>query len=380
FTMGRRSNQTTKSGRFMNPADQQRKAERAKELKRNKKQRSAVRTAIMKNRDPNEVIDALRKIDDTELETDVPLRATLETKREKLRKQYREIRDFFIKAEQPDKVKEIDSKMQAYEQERYRKNQQMAAIKFSMSGDMDSIPMPEAVPTRDNAMMTPFLPSYAVHPPGYQPPAKKRVTFGIRVSKQKPPGPPAGIPPELSDSEDEDYDEGDGPLHDEDNYEPVVIPDEILNSNRDPLAALTEPLRPAPIPPPTYPVLNLAHAPPVHPSMLPLPPRMPIRLPPPPPTGGAFRTPDGSSISAAPTVAKPAPDAVISAKPELRDLAGEATRFVPTNLRVRRDEGVKKPVGRVNAYGMATESATKKAAKTTDEAYADFMKEMDGLL
>lgn len=29
---------------------------------------------------------------------------------------------------------------------------------------------------------------------------------------------------------------------------------------------------------------------------------------------------------------------------------------------------------------MATESATKKAAKSTDEAYADFMKEMDGLL
>lgn len=37
--MGNRSNQTTKSGRFMNPADQQRKADRAKELKRNKKQR-----------------------------------------------------------------------------------------------------------------------------------------------------------------------------------------------------------------------------------------------------------------------------------------------------------------------------------------------------
>lgn len=71
---------------------------------------------------------------------------------------------------------------------------------------------------------------------------------------------------------------------------------------------------------------------------------------------------------------------MISAKPELRDLAGEATRFVPTNLRVRREDTFKKPIGRVNAYGMATESATKKAAKSTDEAYADFMKEMDGLL
>ncbi|KAF8354953.1 hypothetical protein PRIPAC_96576 [Pristionchus pacificus] len=375
--MGRRSNQTTKSGRFMNPADQQRKAERAKELKRNKKQRGAVRTAIMKNRDPNELIDALRKIDEQELESDVPLRVTTESKRDKLKKQYKEIRDFFIKAEQPDKVKEIDGKMIAYEAERYRKSQQMAAIKFSMTGDMDSIPMPEAVPTRDNAAMTPYLPSYAVQPAGYQPPLKKKVTFSARL-KQKPPGPPVGIPPELSDSE-EEGEEGDGEgLHDEDNFEPVVIPDEILNSNK--VSALTEPLRPAPIPPPVYPTLNLARAPPVHPSMLPLPPRLPIRLPPPPPTGGAFRTPDPSSITAAPTVAKPTPDAVISAKPELRDLAGEATRFVPTNLRVRREDTFKKPIGRVNAYGMATESATKKAAKSTDEAYADFMKEMDGLL
>ncbi|GMT35982.1 hypothetical protein PFISCL1PPCAC_27279 [Pristionchus fissidentatus] len=370
--MGRRSAQTTKSGRFMNPADQQRKAERSKELKRNKKQRSAVRTAIMKNRDPNEVIDALRKIDDNELESDLPLRATLESKREKLKKSYKEIREFFQKAEQPDKVKEIDSKMQAYEAERYRKSQQMAAIKFSISGDMDSIPMPEAVPVRDNAMMTPYLPSYAVQPGGYQPPVKKRVTFSARL-KLKPPGPPVGIPPELSDSEDE-KDEDDEALHDDDNYEPVVIPDDILNPTP------SEPLRPAPIPPPTYPVLNLAKAPPVHPSMLPLPPRMPIRMPPPPPAGSFRASADSSSISAGPTLTKAIPDAVISAKPELRDLAGEATKFVPTNLRVRRDDMVKKPQGRVNALGMATESATRKQAKTTDEAYADFMKEMDGIL
>ncbi|GMR49477.1 hypothetical protein PMAYCL1PPCAC_19672 [Pristionchus mayeri] len=377
--MGNRSNQTTKSGRFMNPADQQRKADRAKELKRNKKQRSAVRTAIMKNRDPNEVIDALRKIDDQEMESEVPLRVGMDVKREKLRKQYREIRDFFLKAEQPDKVKEIDSKMQAYEAERYRKQQQMAAIKFSMSGDMDSIPMPGAMPTRENAAMTPFLPSFAVHPPGYEPPQKRR-HLGAKVClNRKPPGPPVGIPPELSDSEDEEMGEGDGEaLHDENNYEPVIIPEDLLSSSA---PFVIEPLRPAPIPPqPVYPPLNLARAPPVHPSMLAPPTRMPIRMPPPPPTGGPFRTPDPSSISAAPTVAKPAADAVISAKPELRDLAGEATRFVPTNLRVRRDEGVKRPMARVNALGVPSESAMKKAAKTTDEAYADFMKEMDGLL
>lgn len=41
-----------------------------------------------------------------EMDTDAPIKATTEIKRERLRKQYREIRDFFIKAEQPDKVRD----------------------------------------------------------------------------------------------------------------------------------------------------------------------------------------------------------------------------------------------------------------------------------
>lgn len=42
----------------------------------------------------------------------------------------------------------------------------------------------------------------------------------FQLQPRKPPGPPVGIPPELSDSEDE---EGDGEqLHDEDNYDAVV--------------------------------------------------------------------------------------------------------------------------------------------------------------
>ena len=40
--MGKRSTNTTKGGKFMNPTDQARKEARKKELKKNKKQRQIV--------------------------------------------------------------------------------------------------------------------------------------------------------------------------------------------------------------------------------------------------------------------------------------------------------------------------------------------------
>ena len=49
--MGRRSTNTTKSGKFMNPTDRARKEARRKELKKNKKQRMAVRQAVLKSKD-----------------------------------------------------------------------------------------------------------------------------------------------------------------------------------------------------------------------------------------------------------------------------------------------------------------------------------------
>jgi len=61
--MGKRSG-ITKGGRVMNPADRERKQMRAKELKRNKKQRNAVRQAMVKSRDPDELIEQMSRIDE----------------------------------------------------------------------------------------------------------------------------------------------------------------------------------------------------------------------------------------------------------------------------------------------------------------------------
>lgn len=85
--MGRRSINTTKSGKYMNPTDQARKyplntshftfnvpnlpiliplsgkEARKKELKKNKRQRQIVRTAVLRGKDPMQLLGEMEKID-----------------------------------------------------------------------------------------------------------------------------------------------------------------------------------------------------------------------------------------------------------------------------------------------------------------------------
>lgn len=48
----------------MNPTDQARKEARKKELKKNKKQRQLVRAAVLKGKDPAQLLDEMEKIDE----------------------------------------------------------------------------------------------------------------------------------------------------------------------------------------------------------------------------------------------------------------------------------------------------------------------------
>ena len=48
----------------LNPADRQRKLERQRELKRNKKQRGEVRKALLKNKNTDEILEQMRRIDE----------------------------------------------------------------------------------------------------------------------------------------------------------------------------------------------------------------------------------------------------------------------------------------------------------------------------
>lgn len=71
----------------------------------------------------------------------------------------------------------------------------------------------------------------------------------------------------------------------------------------------------------------------------------------------------------------------IEGKPMIRNLAADVTRFLPTSLRVKRDDK-KKPSAIVRIPERLMEPQPIKATppKTKDDAYMQFMQEMEGLL
>lgn len=164
------------------------------------------------------------------------------------------------------------------------------------------------------------------------------------------------------------------------------------------------PLRP-PGPPPGMPRLpgqpSIRGAPPGPP---PGPPPRPLRLPPGPPPGlpprglALGRTIPHSLpshgvpltipvLSAAPQLINrkdgPQQGATIMAKPQIRNLSADVTRFVPSALRVKRDDikhkqGIKGPMMDIKkSIDMGQKPP---GAPTKDEAYMQFMQEMEGLL
>lgn len=92
-------------------------------------------------------------------------------------------------------------------------------------------------------------------------------------------------------------------------------------------------------------------------------------------------------LSAGPQlIARPREDdkkhsATIEAKPQIRSLSADVTRFLPTALRVKRED--KKKAGKTQTdvkelgAGKAEEADRK---PTKDDAYSQFMREMEGLL
>lgn len=167
-----------------------------------------------------------------------------------------------------------------------------------------------------------------------------------------------------------------------------------------------------PGPPPGLPPPNMmAHAqargprPLMQPPMS-LPPRPGMPPPPRPPPGMVPPPPHGAVLSAPPTfiskppMANPTSDggkgativkeatATISAKPQLRNTQAELTKLIPTALRVKRDQPKNKAKLRPPTSGsepletLPQQVSQPKVAETgtKDDAYALFMKEMQGLL
>ncbi|KAM6966166.1 LOW QUALITY PROTEIN: WW domain-binding protein 11 [Tautogolabrus adspersus] len=210
--MGRRSTSSTKSGKFMNPTDQARKEARKRELKKNKKQRMMVRAAVLKMKDPRQIIRDMEKLDEMEFNpVQQPLlnEKVLRDKRKKLRETFERIVRLYER-ENPETYKELRKLELDYETKRGQLALYFDSVKNAESVEVDSIPLPD-MPHAPSNIHIQDIPL-----PGAQPPSilKKSSAFGkglLSASSgpalatapgvprlppgKKPPGPPPGPPP-----------------------------------------------------------------------------------------------------------------------------------------------------------------------------------------
>ncbi|KAK0419823.1 hypothetical protein QR680_014345 [Steinernema hermaphroditum] len=326
--------------RVVHPADRERKRERQKEKNRNKKQRTAVRHTIVKSRNPSDLLESVRRLDDQEfdVQTNAP-KEMFTQRREKLLNSFKEIINMYRGEKNERQARELEQMLRVYTEDRAERENHFRAAQFAAEANPDVIPLPTGSGFMDpNVAFTPrgMVSVVPVRVPDKKPlPANKVHTT--------PPGPPACFPQEMSDGEDDydqEIDEAREDFQQDDDLGPVEMPANIFSGQR----AMGLPLAPTLVPPPpprplyTVPHMNYGYqapAAPVNPS-----------------------------------------EATISAEPSLRNLRQEATLFVPTSVRVRRvPNKAQKPPPPKHPVRVPQPQG-----KSVDEAYGDFMKEMEGLL
>ncbi|RCN49288.1 hypothetical protein ANCCAN_04538 [Ancylostoma caninum] len=337
----------TKSGRiFRAPTDQARKLERRRENKKNKRDRQQIRQTIAKCYDVDDSTSKMLAIERQILGLDKP-----QFHIDVLKKKQRTIMDMVNKRrsvlqtlKDEKELKELNEKLQHYYSDCKKLQALAEQERLARNADVNFIPLPEGEQAEGELRRVQIM--------GPQPsaPVKKKVEFklprgGPRRQGLRPPGPPCGIPPELSDSEGEgdEHDPYHVPLPADDDLAPVITPG---------------PPPPGPVPPR------------FNPMGIPMPP-----LP-------AAPTDAGAVISSAPVIRRdreqpvigPQAPTVVSAAPQLRNLRKETVKLVPVVLK-RKPAGVRpKP-----AIRRPQTEATQQA-KTTDEAYNEFMKELADLI
>uniref|UniRef100_A0A1L8DDB8 Putative ww domain-binding protein 11 n=1 Tax=Nyssomyia neivai TaxID=330878 RepID=A0A1L8DDB8_9DIPT len=513
--MGRRSINTTKSGKYMNPTDQARKEARKKELKKNKKQRQMVRAAVLKGKDPSQIIEEMEKIDEMEYNVFQPSplnEKVLKEKRKKLKETFDRVMRLYH-TDDPELWAELKRKEVDYEKRRNKKVQYYESVKHAQSVQIDDIPLPQVAESAQtapsqgggafggqgriplppvSAQIPPFVPN--VQQSILKKTSEKGEEKSTQRTKKDPPGCPPGPSPNLLDMRelDEDYNEEPRPKKmktirfsdeprvkekvpedlssrgaiDDDALKPTSIQQRILalsgqnidefmkemesvqkkkeqeksgdvempldekvaeeksvESEKEPKVKPSNPpvhhppgisLPGGPPPPPMGLPPNMHHfrPPPLRPGMaIRMPPGPPpgrpgmppgppprIRMPPGPPPGMPPRHSKGhhhqNILSAGPQlVSKDPKSATITAKPQIRNLSADVTRFLPAALRGKREEKQKTrtiqpqyphfPQARMPdqvQHPAAPPVAPPKKGPTKDDAYMQFMKEMQGLL
>ncbi|KAL0822707.1 hypothetical protein ABMA28_004726 [Loxostege sticticalis] len=202
--MGRRSINTTKSGKYMNPTDQARKEARKKELKKNKRQRQMVRAAVLKMKDPTQILEELQKIDEMEYNVLQPSplnEKVLKEKRKKLRETFDRVLKMYDK-DDSEKWVELKRQEMEYEKRRAHLISYYESVKHAQSVQVDDIPLPTLqVPENviyGNVPSQIPLPLDSAHPNLHvKPILKKDSMYKERPAGVEPPGVPPGPPPDF---------------------------------------------------------------------------------------------------------------------------------------------------------------------------------------
>lgn len=128
----------------MNPTDQARKEARKKELKKNKKQRQMVRTAVLKGKNPREIIVDLEKIDDMEYNVLAPPplnEKVLRDKRRKLVETWQRVMQLYEKEDYEQYV-DLKKVWHSYQARKNEVVQAYDAVKNAQNVQIDDIPLP----------------------------------------------------------------------------------------------------------------------------------------------------------------------------------------------------------------------------------------------
>ncbi|NXG87560.1 WBP11 protein, partial [Stercorarius parasiticus] len=175
-----------------------------------KKQRMMVRAAVLKMKDPKQIIRDMEKLDEMEFN---PVQQpqlnekVLKDKRKKLRETFERILRLYEK-ENPDIYKELRKLEVEYEQKRSQLSQYFDAVKNAQHVEVESIPLPD-MPHAPSNILIQDIPLPGAQPPSilkktsaYGPPVRSISVLpppGLGVPRlppgRKPPGPPPGPPP-----------------------------------------------------------------------------------------------------------------------------------------------------------------------------------------
>lgn len=422
---------TTKGGKFMNPTDQARKEARRKELKKNKKQRLVVRDAVIKSKQPKDILKEIEELEEQDMEScakGLPNEKGIKERMRKLQSTLDRLQSYWEK-ENPVQHRELRQLVKESWDRRQKlkhtyafntravdsaeQRELLSLIPLPSEGlpslSADTLPQDIPLPDSDSILLSPnpILKS----PHSQYPLPRHLIQERNRHLPRKPPGPPAGIPPALL-SRQRLSGLTEIELINKAALKKVSFAPLIQDSRQDETAEPTMvSINPRPLVPPVHNMFPPAPPTIRHPFMLStqsLPNLSPVaqlqtptnRLPnrmephiqasavlnkPQPPNQES--TPQQASLMSAP---HSAPPSVISAKPQLRNTYAEVTKFVPTTIRVRREGTLVKSNTPTQSYLPHRPSSQQtyglvykekqQPVKTQDEAYTDFMKEMESLL